>query len=314
MRHGVEYERANLDPYHLGYWMGGRARDSDREVVLLLHGFGGNALFQWFPQIQALSADYTIIAPDLLWFGGSYSDDPDYSVRHQARAVLRLLDYEGVELAHVAGLSYGGMVTHQLLAIEPDRFERVALLASPARAFHADDKRELMAELGVESVDELLLPRTHEELRRLLSLAYFKAPRVPRFVSRQVVERFYTDRRPQQVRMLDSVESSTQQLRASYGIPEHPTLIIWGAQDRIIPERAAWRLHGELGAETRVCILDRAAHAPHLDRKRRVSGLLLTFLGGQRVECRGRSVPLPPAPSSASATTAWKHTNRPALP
>lgn len=290
-RRGIEYKQVDLGPDHIGYWSGGYGE----EVVVFLHGFGGNALFQWSPQLEALAAHYTIVAPDLLWFGGSHSREPDYSVRHQAQAVLRLLDHEGIELAHVVGVSYGGMVTHQLLAAQPERFERVVLLASPARAFLADDKRELMAEVGVESVDELLLPRTSEDLRRLMSLAYFKAPRVPSFVSRQVIERFYTDQRPQQVRMLESLESSTRQLRGTYGVPEHPTLIVWGAHDRIFPERAAWRLHGELRGDTQVCVLDKAAHAPHLHRKRRVSRLIMTFLGGQPVFCRGRTVPLMPA-------------------
>ena len=68
-RDGVQKHSVELNGDHIEYWDGG---DGD-EVVLLLHGFGGDALFQWFPQMRAFSDRYRVIAPDLLWFGGSHS-------------------------------------------------------------------------------------------------------------------------------------------------------------------------------------------------------------------------------------------------
>jgi len=261
----------------------------------MLHGFGGDALFQWYPQMRALSRRYRVIAPDLLWFGASHSRARDFSVRHQAVAVNRLLDSLGVQRAHVIGLSYGGIVTHELLAQAPDRFDRAVLISSPGRAFVADDKKGELASLGAESVEDVLLPRDPESLKRLMSLAYYDTPWVPRFVARQVVERFYAPRRTEQIEMLNNIEAHTHQHRSQHPPPRHETLIVWGEHDRIFPESAAWRLQRELGEHAHVCVLSDAAHAPHLERDREATQLVLGFLGDGRVECAGRSVEMPRA-------------------
>lgn len=53
-RDGVQKHSLVLAGDHIEYWDGG---DGD-EVVLMLHGFGGDALFQWYPQMRALSQRY----------------------------------------------------------------------------------------------------------------------------------------------------------------------------------------------------------------------------------------------------------------
>lgn len=276
----------NLAGDHLHYWEGGRGE----QTVVLLHGFGGNALFQWYPQVRELSQHYRVIAPDLLWFGMSRSEHADHSLEHQARAVVSLLDHEKVDRAHIVGLSYGGLVTHEVLARDPERFDRVVLVSSPARAFHADDKKEVLAELGVASASDLLLPQDHNGVERLMALAYADPPWVPRFVADDIVDHFYAPRRPHHVAMLDAVPSSTAAQRSAFAAPTHDTLIIWGDEDRVFPERAAWRLAKELGEHAHVCVFSDSAHAPHLERTDDVNRLVVGFLGGQGVTCIGRSV------------------------
>jgi len=288
-REGVQKHSAEVNGDHIEYWDGGHGD----EVVLLLHGFGGDALFQWFPQMRALSEQHRLIAPDLLWFGDSHSQTRDFSVQYQANAVNRLLDELGVERAHIVGLSYGGIVTHELLAQAPERFDRVVLVSSPGRAFVADDKTEDLKRLGADSAQDVLLPRDHESLKRLMSLAYHDPPWVPRFAARQVVARFYAARRTEQVALLNGIEAHTQRHRSEHAAPQNDTLIVWGEHDRIFPESAAWRLRRELGEHARACVLENAAHAPHLERERDVTPLLLGFLAEGRVECAGRTTELP---------------------
>ncbi|MCR9159975.1 MAG: alpha/beta fold hydrolase [Nannocystaceae bacterium] len=281
-RVGVTSHVANLGPDQIRYWEGGRP---DGETVLLLHGFGADALWQWHPQIRALAKQYRVVAPDLLWFGESSSDDPTYSIEHQARAVLALLDHEDVDTVHLVGVSYGGMVAHEVMGQAPGRVERVILVASPARAFLVADKEEVLAEYGAASVEDLLLPQTPAELRRLMSLAYQKPPRVPKFVAQGVLDRYYRPHRPNHLELLRAVEDNTKVHRTRFQAPPHPTLIIWGEYDRVFPKKAAFRIHEELGGRSTLCVFDDAAHAPHLERADDVIPMMQRFLRGDALEC-----------------------------
>src|SRR5262249_55632614 len=61
-------ERLGADTVH--YWAGGHG-----PTVVLVHGFGASAIWQWADQVDALAPDHRVIVPDLLWFGDSRSED-----------------------------------------------------------------------------------------------------------------------------------------------------------------------------------------------------------------------------------------------
>lgn len=263
------------------YWYGGQGP----QTVLFIHGFGADALWQWYPQLRGLAPHYRVLAPDLLWFGESRSQTPDYSIEHQARAMIKLLDHLHIEQAHVVGLSYGGMVAHELLGLAPDRVGRVVLVSSPARAFMKQDQEPLMHRYGVGSMEELLLPDEPADVKRLMALAYADPPKVPRFIRHQIVETFYDPQRDHLLRLLQRIEEDTGSQRARYQAPGHPTLILWGLDDQIFPALAAQRLTGELGGRAQLCVLDEAGHAPHLEHPSAFNKLTLAFLRDGHVDC-----------------------------
>lgn len=88
--------------------------------LLLIHGFGPRATWQWRCQVGPLSRQFYVIVPDLLGFGGSSWDSPSApppSEATQAAALAALLDsVEGLKgkRVAVAGTSYGGFVTYWL--------------------------------------------------------------------------------------------------------------------------------------------------------------------------------------------------------
>jgi len=85
-------------------------------VLLLLHGFP-TASWDWHRLWDALSADFRLIAPDLIGYG--FSSKPrahDYSVFEQAAMLEALLADRGVAEAHVLAHDYGDTVAQELLA------------------------------------------------------------------------------------------------------------------------------------------------------------------------------------------------------
>ena len=105
IRAGLQAHRAELDNGVVHCWRGGQGAP-----LILLHGFGASALWQWPNQVGRLSAHHDLLLPDLVYFGESSSDKGAYSVDFQAETMMQLLDAQGLERVHLMGLSYGGLV------------------------------------------------------------------------------------------------------------------------------------------------------------------------------------------------------------
>ena len=95
-------------------------------AVLMLHSLG-TCLHVWDAQAAALSSSYRVIRPDLRGHGLTSVTPAPYSIAVLARDMLALLDALGVEQAHVAGLSIGGMVAQGLAALAPTRVRSLIL-------------------------------------------------------------------------------------------------------------------------------------------------------------------------------------------
>ncbi len=100
--------------------------------VLLLGSSLGTTRTMWEPQTAALAQDFRIVAFDHRGHGGSPVPAGPYAIEDLGRDVVALLDHLGVERAHYAGLSLGGMVGMWLAAFAPERIDRLALLCTAA--------------------------------------------------------------------------------------------------------------------------------------------------------------------------------------
>lgn len=103
------------------------------ELPLLLHRPLGGSMALWGEFRRRLATTYRVIAFDPQGVGRS-SDVPFfYSTREMARDAVGLLDYLGVEQAHVFGLSLGGMVASYMALDAPRRVGRLVLASTLPR-------------------------------------------------------------------------------------------------------------------------------------------------------------------------------------
>lgn len=96
--------------------------------VLLGHSYLWSA-DMWQPQIDALSAHFRVIVPELWGHGGS--DAPPATTTDMsalARQHLALLDALDIGQCHLVGLSVGGMWGAQLALEHPHRVDRLVLM------------------------------------------------------------------------------------------------------------------------------------------------------------------------------------------
>ena len=259
-RQGVRSESVRLGDANVRYYEGGEG-----PPVILLHGFGASAVWQWHEQIAPLARERRVIVPDLLWFGGSWSKRREFTVDHQIEVVVALLDHLGIASADIVGISYGGIVAHELAALHPGRVERLALLASPGRSYTPADHRALLDRFAVANAAELLLPQTPDAVQTLLELGYHKPPRTPRWVNGQVLRAMYGQFRDEKAALLDSLLGELQRLGTRPGEVRHQTLLIWGEHDPVFPLEIGQRLQGQMRGRARLRVIERAGHAPNLE-------------------------------------------------
>lgn len=89
---------------------------TDRAPVLLLHGIGQTA-DAWQPVIEALPTTLPVLpAPVDL-----HPDPTGFTLDAAAHRIVGLLDREGIDRAHVCGLSLGAMVALRIAIDAPER-------------------------------------------------------------------------------------------------------------------------------------------------------------------------------------------------
>ena len=101
------------------------------EPLMLIHGGGPGAsgLSNYSRNIEALSAQYRLIIPDMPGYGGTYKD-PIAGPRYAAysKAMLGLLDNLDIPTVHIVGNSLGGGAALMMAMDAPDRVDKLVLM------------------------------------------------------------------------------------------------------------------------------------------------------------------------------------------
>ncbi len=275
-RAGLTQRELPLSEGSLSFREGGRG-----DPVLLLHGFGASSVWQWQPQLAALTPRHRVIVPDLLWFGASRGAPGAFTLEAQVEAVLAMLDFLGVEKLDVVGMSYGGMVAWRLATLHPERVGKLVLVASPGPAYLPADFEALKARFAHLEPEELFVPSRQETVQTLIDLAWYRPPRAPAFARKQVIRDLYGTFREEKLALIGSLRS----LLGALPDPPHPlpwpVLLLWGRQDPVFPLEMAERLHTLLGEGCQLHIIEKARHAPNLERVREFNRALVRFLEGR---------------------------------
>ena len=152
----------------------------DGEVILFLHGVGGNA-YSWMPQINSFSMNYVAAAWNMPGYGKSPLFGP-MSFPDLADALEELLDDRGWQQVHLVGHSMGGMVAQEFAVDRQDRLLSLTLSAtSPAFGKPDGDFQKkfvearlaplangaTMADLATELVETMMSPDADPNGRQL---------------------------------------------------------------------------------------------------------------------------------------------------
>jgi pimeloyl-ACP methyl ester carboxylesterase len=129
-------------------------------AILLAHGsHPENNWRVWEYNVEALAAaGFTVYALDLLGYGESGGEMMDH--RQQARALVNLMDAEGLQTATIGGVSWGGMIALDLVLSAPQRIQRLILVDAAGVGHYTEEQMESIAcpTLVVWGEDDSVIP------------------------------------------------------------------------------------------------------------------------------------------------------------
>ena len=236
-------------------------------AMLVLHGVPDAGA--WFPYHGMLSRQFDVIVPQHPGFG--QSDAPAWleTIHDLADYYLDFLDALDLERIHLIGVSLGGWIAAEIAAGNTARLASLTLAAptgivvegAAAEPFLRTEERPIgdlfFDPSRAREMAQVLAPPERAEQARKNRLAAAKLIRQSR------------DRDPALAPRLNRINV--------------PTLLLWGEQDRLVPEEhaEAWR---QRIPRTQTVILPECGHLPHLEQPEEFVSLLTGFIMGERVE------------------------------
>ncbi len=115
--------------------------DPEQPPLLLVTGIGGRCTGWQAFQVPSLRARRPVLIYDHRGVGDSDPVDGPYSTAELGRDLIGLLDVLGLEQVDAAGYFLGGMAIQEAAIASPERFRRLVMIGSWARA---DARRELL--------------------------------------------------------------------------------------------------------------------------------------------------------------------------
>ena len=254
-------------------------RKGQGPAVLLLHGVP-LSLLTWRHNIDYLARQSTVIAIDMKGYGMSGKPTGSYTPESQARLIGELLDAFDLRKVSIIGSSYGCAVAIAFAYAQPKRVDKLVLINSVG---YPGGPHSLERLLRIKILATLLRPTL-----RITTLGKFlftsklrKSYTNPRLASRELVEAYFDLLRRDSG---DSAFLTTLQHFQEHEVARqlaaisHQTLIIWGAQDHVLPVANAKLIHHSIQS-SKLKIIPDCGHLPHEEAPELVNPLIAQFLG-----------------------------------
>ena len=248
--------------------------------VLLIHGFADSS-YSWHKNIQTLSENgFHVFAIDLPGMGQSipaagFKYDPDSLVD----SVIEFLDHKNLERVNIIGNSLGGSLALILALRHP---ARVLKLVPVDPACYRNSRHRLYSTVARNAwAAGFLKPLIGPWIFRVgLWRSYHDQSKVTEAL---ISEKAQVFRRSDWVDNLINLGGSYfsqafDDSTGQYGSIGAPTLLMWGATDRLIdPAKYAQRLHQDMPGSNLV-VIEKAGHLPHQEQPRVFNELVIDFL------------------------------------
>ncbi len=236
----------------------------DGPPVLYLHGAG---TFWWIPAHDLLARRHHVYAPVHPGFGTSTGVEEIEDIEDLVFHYLDVMDALKLDRADVVGTSMGGWIAAELALRQPQRVNKLVLV--DAAGIRLSD---------VPTPDLFLA--TVPETRELLfadprgPIAMTAIPDTPPPPEKMVM---MMKGREAAARILWNPHVRYRKLKSRLDRIKTPTLVVWGAEDKLLP-LAYGQAYQKGIPGARLVVIDKCGHLPHVEAPDRFANAVLDFL------------------------------------
>jgi pimeloyl-ACP methyl ester carboxylesterase len=267
----VELEQKDVEVYGFNIHYG---EAGSGPALILLHGLWGGTN-EWQAIIGPLAKKHRVIAMDFLGFHGSAKPEAQYHNALLSQFLTGFIDALGLEDVTLIGHAMGANAATYTAFHHPQNIARLVLV--DGAGYHNPD-RDLSQPMsaGMINFRRIATGSSVDATERFLK----RRVKDPSLVTREWAEHAFH-------LWLDSARAIGDMLREGGDLTEEemrqidlPTLVIWGAEDKVFPIANAERLRTDIeGSE--VHIIEDAGHLPQLEQTEAFLDVLLPFLEEQ---------------------------------
>lgn len=249
---------------------------SDPYPIVLLHGTS-SSLHTWDGWAADLSQTRRVIRFDLPGFGlTGPSPDGIYAMERYVDFVTAMMEQLQVNRYVLGGNSLGGEIAWGVAVANPSRVEKLILV--DAGGYPLTGSMPIgfrIAQLpGISAISSYILPRS------IIEASLKDAYGDPSKITPELVDRYYelTLRAGNRAAVSERFAQSNPGSDAdNIRKVQEPTLIIWGAKDKLIPPEYAERFHQEIPGSW-VAMFDHLGHVPQEEDPARTLDAVRQFL------------------------------------
>jgi pimeloyl-ACP methyl ester carboxylesterase len=246
-------------------------------ALLFIHGFALDGMMNWVDVVVPFSQHYTVIVPDLLWFGKSSSTRMP-SLESQRKALEILLRDLNITQVNVVGQSYGGFVAVDLAMKNPGLIDKLVVANSPGTSFDENTLEPLLKKNSLSTISDLFVMKDGLDIKRLIHVASYKKPYFPEFLLKQLYKHFFSKHHEEWRILLDSLPEEKKRVENDSLEPLQKcnVLVLWGEHDELFIMSEGEKFARLIRAN--FAVIPGAGHAPQLDNMTEFIRVIRQFL------------------------------------
>jgi 2-hydroxy-6-oxonona-2,4-dienedioate hydrolase len=230
-------------------------------AVILLHGLFGN-LGMWEKTVKALKTNHNVIVPRLPIFDLPIQHT---NIRYLANVLHEFIDWNGLTDVTLVGHAIGGQVALIYTYIHPTNVDKLVLCGSTGLFENSPFDGTTPSAIN-----------DYEFVEEKVNEAFFQPHGAPRYFVDDIYATVQSI--PKRLTIGSLVRSSRQSSVALLlGRLDHPTLLLWGLEDRIAPPETALLFH-DLLQNSEVRFIEQCGHVPMVEKPDEFNGHVLSFL------------------------------------
>ena len=249
-------------------------------TIVLLHGLGASASRDWGACISLLSAHHRVLAPDQLGFGDSAKPVIDYGIQTWVDFLGEFLRVEKPGDFTLAGESLGGWIAAQY-AVQSLGPRKTSM---PAYPLPAPVRLVLVDAAGHRKLAEAIAAGGHNGLslagsKALLGAIFFDPARSTDEAARAMFAAGMSKGDAWTIHSLISNHGIVAEcVDDQLGQITIPTLVIWGAEDHLIPLEDGKDYAAKI-AGAKLVVVPQSGHAPGIEKPEIVCAAIEQLFG-----------------------------------